>query len=178
MTEFETYLNELDKSKVGEYLLFVSKLLDTQIDLSVVLDYFGIDVSTYSKEEQIPCLLPQHGTHDNKNSARYYRDSDTNFSRIHCFKCQKTLSGFWYFYTIQKDSDLKAFQILKNYVKIFEPEITSEFFDFEKGQNEKDEIIEKPLEEVIQYYHSLKRRNIDQFKEEFVILLKESLHIN
>lgn len=172
MQKFVQFVQSIDPSKILEYTFFLSKKLDTKVDLYKVLQYYDIAVSSKSDEEQVECKLPTHFGIDRNKSARYYSKSDTGVSRVYCFKCSSTLSAFWYFHKMEKDSDLKTSEIIIKFVKEFSVETTDDFFTFE--QQEDSETSEISVKQEIDYFRALKFHNLDEFSAELIIYINDN----
>ena len=173
--KYKQFLKDLPKNEISSYIMHVSNLLNDQVEMHQVLGYYNIRSVGLINESQIPCLLPSHGGGDNHLSARYYKESQYGHSRVHCFKCDKTLSAFWYYYAIQKDADIYSLNILLDFIREFKVEIKDEFFQWEKEIEEKDTLKsnEKSLKENIEYYQNLKKTNFDKFKKELYEIINK-----
>lgn len=70
-----------------------------------VLQEYGYDVGPDDGEVQLHCRLPSHGGVDNNKSARYFpsdRDTGGAWGGVHCWKCQKRKTAFWYVHAMEK----------------------------------------------------------------------------
>lgn len=173
MINFTKFINTISPLDRLNYLQYISPILDKQIEMYEVLNFYGIHVSPNDIEEQVPCKLPSHGSVDGNKSARYYKESYTNTSRVHCFKCQKTLSGFWYFYTIEKDADKKPIEILLDYLRLFKVDIKPEFYNY-KTEIKKEEKNES-IKDKILYFNTLRDSNFEKYVAEVKNYINENL---
>lgn len=164
MQKFQDYVRSLSSQSLMEYCFFISKKLDNAVNLYQVLHYYDIDVSSKSDEEQIECKLPTHFGIDRNKSARYYSHSNSGVARVYCFKCNSTLSSFWYFYKMEKQYDLGPSEILLKFIKQFKVEISDDFYSF--NQSQEDNFSNIPISQEIQYYRNLKFHNLNSFKKE------------
>lgn len=163
---YKVFLSTLDKDNVLNYMFYCSSILDSQIELYDVLKHFDVDVSVHSNEDQIECILPSHFGADRHKSARYYSKSDTGVARVHCFKCDCTLSGFWLFHRMLRDQDKKSLDILIEYIDTFKPAISKDLFyvEDENSLEAAIEIKKKSFKNELEEFRNLKKRNIKDFK--------------
>lgn len=173
LNDFKNILIKSSNTDISENYFRWAQLLDAEVELYSVLNYFGIsEVGSFDRELQINCLLPNHGTRDSKKSSRYYRDSNTNTARVHCFKCDKTLSGFWYFYYIKKDSDLDRKSIMISFIDAFKPSMATDFFlEAEKSIDTKETL---SIKQSIDINRKLKITNKEKFIEALYQLITNS----
>ena len=93
-----------------DMMMDFSEYYDKAIPIERVLQRYGIAVDG-TREVQIPCMFPEHGSMDNHYSARYYpmdRESGEEIGAVHCFKCQKTRRAFWLLYAKEKEENRLA----------------------------------------------------------------------
>lgn len=100
MSDSEIVTN-IPSNVLGPILFDLSQYYSEQIRMGSIYSYYGYELDDTSDQQQIPCLLPQHGTSDRHPSSRYYStDRNTGILKpsVFCFKCQKTVSSFWLLY--------------------------------------------------------------------------------
>lgn len=73
-----------------------------------VLHYYGqTHVHEGDTEKQVNCLWLSHGTVDKNRSARFFstdRNTGTARGAVYCYKCQRSLTSFWYVYRMEHDT--------------------------------------------------------------------------
>ena len=71
MSDAEIITN-IPSNVLGPILFDLSQYYSEQIRMGHVYSYYGYELDDTSDQQQIPCLLPQHGTSDRHPSSRYY----------------------------------------------------------------------------------------------------------
>lgn len=154
-----------------------------KLSLCMILSRLGVDeVLEGTEEQQVPCILIEHGTRDTHASARFYsfnRESGEHVAAVYCHKCGKRLTAFWYLYKYLKDYHgvkLKAYflKLEKEYgvpfprdlVLNFDPKIfftfedqgrtqaVKKFQDQERLRNSKQEDFESYAERLMLLYRA------------------------
>jgi hypothetical protein len=103
----DEFLGNLNFQYVYPLFGTIAEWYGEYIPLWRVLNHYGIwDVGDDTDEEQIQCLLIDHGSEDTHASARYFlhdRETDERREAVYCYKCQRLLTSFWYIYNMEKD---------------------------------------------------------------------------
>ena len=157
-------------SKQEDFFQGVTFLVDNFLDFNdsayKVLQHFGEPVVDLERF-QVTCYLPQHGSGDSKKSARYYKESDFNTDRVHCFKCQKTISGFYLFHSVKKAEGYTIHQIIEEYIKLFNLEIDLPDIDPNQVKSHTSSTETLKSEDFIynqQYMSFVKERDLNHFR--------------
>jgi len=158
-----------------EALFKLSPQLDFQDSAMQILEHYGVSDLFHSLDEfQINCPLPSHGTLDTLKSARYYTDSATGTDRVHCFKCQKTLTGFYIYYNIEKDAGKDLFTIVEDYIKLFDIQIDFEKLGIATTQSTSilGDIKTPEYKQQVEYIRNKKLQDPDFYRQKIMELLK------
>lgn len=103
----ETLLQKVSRDTLFATLPDVSELYSSALQMRNVLKYYGQDhISSGETERQVNCLWMSHGSVDKNRSARYFStDRKTGETRgaVYCYKCQRSLTSFWYTYRMEAD---------------------------------------------------------------------------
>ncbi|MFA5071095.1 MAG: hypothetical protein WC511_01840 [Candidatus Pacearchaeota archaeon] len=100
----------------------VANYYDSRIRMGLVYQLYGHSLDDSADQQQIPCLLPSHGTTDRHPSSRFYSsDRNTGEKRhaVFCFKCQRTITPFWLLYARESQRNLKFRDIFLFISKVF-----------------------------------------------------------
>ncbi len=139
-----------------------------KISLAGFVSTLGRDEVEYGGgEQQVHCLLPEHGGCDLNRSARYFsanRETGDFEEAIYCYKCGIMLTSFWYVYRYLKEfrgvGFREFFEILlleygisfpMDLVLNFEPDT---FYSFEKSKG-------VGIEEKLNFALSLRRTRLE-----------------
>jgi len=80
----------------------VAEFYDSKVSMCDIYSYYGMELQESDSQQQVQCLLPQHGSQDRHPSARFYpvdRNTGEIKHAIYCHKCMKTVSPFWLLYS-------------------------------------------------------------------------------
>jgi hypothetical protein len=105
------FLEKLNMQTIFEVLPKLVDYYNSELKLWQVLNHYGnLDLYEDTEAQQVPCLLPEHGTEDKKNSAKYFnydRDTGELSESVYCYKCCKKMTAFWFVYSYEKESNGK-----------------------------------------------------------------------
>lgn len=126
--EYQNYTEEQVIEKVPLNILIailfdVASAYDVALKMGSIYQYYGYYMDDSSDFQQVPCLLPSHGTGDKHPSSRFYsQDRNTGAKRhsVYCFKCQKAVTPFWLLYNREAGiRDVKIKEIFTFIYKTF-----------------------------------------------------------
>lgn len=100
-------LRKLSRETLFAVLPDLAEAYTTLLPMWQVLHHYGQDyVTQHDTEKQVNCVWVSHGTVDKNRSARYFAtDRNTGAPRgaVYCYKCQRSLTSFWYVYRMEHD---------------------------------------------------------------------------
>jgi len=88
----------------------VGNYYNERLKMGRVYSVFGHELEDGSDQQQVQCLLPQHGTDDRHPSSRFYstdRNTGEETHAVYCFKCQRVATPFWLVYLRKTEEGMK-----------------------------------------------------------------------
>lgn len=154
-------IEKIPSKILGPILFDISEYYNAQIGMGRIYEHYGFELDDSCDQQQIPCLLPQHGTSDRHPSSRFYStDRNTGILKpsVFCFKCQRTVSAFWLLYMRESElHGLKTREILQYIQKSFRiPFPRTILFNFDPMQYYTLEVSEANMKKArIEYAETL-----------------------
>lgn len=101
-------LRKINRETIFATLPELAEAYTTTLPMWRVLHHYGqTHINEHDTEKQVNCLWLSHGSIDRNRSARYFStDRNTAEARgaVYCYKCQRSLTSFWYVYRMEHDS--------------------------------------------------------------------------
>lgn len=127
-SSFVDILRVTDFNYLTAILKDLSEYYDSKLKYSQILSNYGVDIVVNGSDQNVNCVLPEHGTKDTHASSKYYtvdRNSGERRESTYCYKCQRTMTAFWFLFHMERTngnfSVLKLIDLLEITYKIPPP---------------------------------------------------------
>lgn len=142
----DALIRKVDPGTLSACLTDIGDAYSLALPMWRVLVHYGEYANQDDSGRSVRCLWSTHGTEDKNRSAKYFAsDRNTGQERgaVYCYKCQKSLTSFWYVHQMMKDQGLTALADTIKFVEVtfgvpfprdvlldFDPDV---FFSFESA---------------------------------------------
>lgn len=116
----EALLQKIDPSTLHSCLTDIGEAYAIALPMHMVLSHYGEHVGAGDSDRSVRCLWSTHGTEDKNRSSRYFPiDRNTGQPRgaVYCYKCQKSLTSFWFVHQMMKDQGFTQLEDTIKYVE-------------------------------------------------------------